>query len=452
MLRWLFGSAVAAVCWGAIGTASAFAHAPLARAVAVGREGAAIALRMPGFGLLVRAPGDERFAYACDALLGWTPEDMQAPFAYLAGGELLVGTAHGLRAFTPSGCPAAESVRLADVPIAAIAVHPGHSARVYAVSAELTPGLYRSEDGGASFALRGRLQAGTPVSALLLDPRDPEVVLVSQQGALLARSEDGGASFQRFPQERELVLLRAAAGDPARLWAMARTRGVRGADILRADRIEGPFEPALHVNFFGGFAVDEATGALWAGDEGGGLFRSSDGGDSWEEVAPDLAVACLAQANGAVWACTPGLPAQRALATMARETTDAQDVVAFTDVDRLTDCAPELATDVLCAAAWNEWRADVLGVMSGAGAAGSGGAAGSAGAGASASASGGTDAAETADLAAPPATANGCRVAPRVGAPASSLLPVAIALLIAAATARRRSASRAPRPGARRPA
>ena len=111
MLRWLFGSAVAAVCWGAIGTASAFAHAPLARAVAVGREGTAIALRMPGFGLLVRAPGDERFAYACDALLGWTPEDMQAPFAYLAGGELLVGTAHGLRAFTPSGCPAAESVR-----------------------------------------------------------------------------------------------------------------------------------------------------------------------------------------------------------------------------------------------------------------------------------------------------------------------------------------------------
>ena len=85
-----------------------------------------------------------------------------------------------------------------------------------------------------------------------------------------------------------------------------RTGAVRGVDILRAAQPEGPWLTALHVNFFGGFAVDADTGALWVGDEGGGVYHWVDGGDSFENVAPKAAVACLVHARGTLWACTPG--------------------------------------------------------------------------------------------------------------------------------------------------
>ncbi len=447
--RWVYGAALAAAACGVAAAGLASAHAPLARGVSVAREGAAVAVRMPGFGLLVRAPGADDFIYACDALLGLSPETMQAPVAYLAGGDLLVGTPSGVRAFTASGCPATEGERLADVPSAALAIHPSDADRVVAVSAELVPAVYRSDDAGFSFALQGRLDgAGGLVTALLLDPNDPDVVLVSRQGSMaIARSEDSGATFRRVEQEREVVLLHAAAGTPARLWAMARTRGVRGVDILRADRSEGPFAPVLNVNFFGGFAIDAATGAIWVGDEGGGLFRSTDGGDSWQEVDPELAVACLAHAGGGLWACTPGLPTQRALVHLEAGAAEVRDVVAFADVDRLSACAPEVAVETLCAAAWNEWRADVLRATSVEGTAGVGGVS-------SAGSAGGAGAVDAGGGSTPKAVVatNGCHVARVATAAAAPLWPFALALLWVATTARRSSASRSLRRGALRPA
>ena len=89
--------------------------------------------------------------------------------------------------------------------------------------------------------------------------------------------------------------------------------------ILRATRPEGPWQELLTVNFFGGFAVDpDDADVIWVGDEARGVFRSSDGGDSFDETQPDVASSCLAYGAGALWACTPGLPDRDRAGALAR--------------------------------------------------------------------------------------------------------------------------------------
>jgi hypothetical protein len=92
------------------------------------------------------------------------------------------------------------------------------------------------------------------------------------------------------------------------------------AVIARAPDPEGPWQEALRVHFFGGFAVDARgeTPVIWVGDEGGSVFRSDDGGDSFVDAYPSLASACLAQGPDALWSCTPGSTRQTALSSLPR--------------------------------------------------------------------------------------------------------------------------------------
>jgi hypothetical protein len=319
---------------------------------------------MPGFGLLVRADEQAPFAYACDALLGILPTETTTPLAYRGDGALLVGTHAGLRILAAEGCPmVASSTELAGVPIAALAVHPGEPSVVYAATAEVEPAIHRSSDGAEHWQLRARLPEGEPISALLPSPTDPDAVYLSQPRGELSSilvSEDAGATFMAFEQERALVLLQVEASTTPRLWAMARDRVDRTVAVVRAEQPAGPWLEVLRVNFFGGFALD-AHGVIWVGDEGGSVFRSSDGGDSWQDALPNEAVACLVHAHGALWACTPGSAHQRAIGRLrdGDVRADLEDVTAFADVDELVDCASELAVESSCASAWNEWRVDV---------------------------------------------------------------------------------------------
>src|SRR3954469_24779344 len=78
------------------------AHAPLPRGLAVApNDSGAIAVRMPGFGWLLRNTASRNaassFEYACDALLGVSPIEEHVPMAYRHDGALLVGTGRGIR-------------------------------------------------------------------------------------------------------------------------------------------------------------------------------------------------------------------------------------------------------------------------------------------------------------------------------------------------------------------
>jgi photosystem II stability/assembly factor-like uncharacterized protein len=104
----------------------------------------------------------------------------------------------------------------------ALAVGPGTGARrVYAaIDAPEKGGLYRSDDGGASWTLANgdRSLAGSYMNMVTTDPRDPDVVWV--MGRSMRRSTDAGKTFQFFkgaPGGDDYHFLWIDPGDPHRM-------------------------------------------------------------------------------------------------------------------------------------------------------------------------------------------------------------------------------------------
>lgn len=355
-----------ALCTALLGVApsTALGHAAVARSVAIAPEGEAIALRVPGFGVVIRADAERGFAYACDALMNVAPSDLAPPLAFTAKDTtatvdtLLVGTPSGLRHLSLDGCPrAGEGGALRGWLVLALGVHPRSRNVVYTAAERGSVRVARSEDGGRTWELRATLPTTEPVSALVLDDENEDAVYVSQGGRMLV-SGDAAGTFSAFVQEkpRRLLALRGR-----RLWAVGQSEsfaGNRGFELLTAPDAAGPWATVLSLNFFGGFAL-EPDGAVWAGDEGGGVYRAANGDAPFENVAPATAVVDLGYGRGALWAGTPGLSTQRALARWSEDAQTFEDVVALAGVDRLPECA-EVDATATCAAAWGEWKRDVL--------------------------------------------------------------------------------------------
>lgn len=345
----------------------AHAHAPEPRGVALTNDASAIAVALPGFGLLVRPQPGAPFSYACDALLETLPSDVVTPLAFTDEGSLLVGTASGMRLLGSDGCPRSEGVNdLRDAPVFALAVSRSRPTVAYAATAGAKAGLWRSEDSGRHWSLRSPLASAQLVTALRIHPDDPELVYMSQGvpsgRSTLRVSSDGGATFTNHEQDGALSLLHVQAGAPARLWVSGRDAlsvGNRGFAISRADAPSGPWLSKLRVNYFGGFVLDE-RGTVTVGDESGGLFRSLDGGETFRDLSATAAVSCLAHVGDATWACNIGTMAEPALLRVADTADTPSSVVRFADVTQLVSCAPEAAVERRCAQAWLEWQRDVL--------------------------------------------------------------------------------------------
>ncbi len=318
----------------------------------------------------MRSAAGEPFSYVCDALLEVAPSDAAPAMSFAANGSLLVGSVSGLRSVDAKGCPRADfGGELQKQPLAHLSVHPAQPELVYAVTDATPPRVWRSSDGGATWEPRASLTALNPVTALVLDPSEADIVYVSQatpgNGSLLHLSTDGGTSFSTIPQKPGLALIDVEpAGDAgvARWWAVGRSASAmanQGFSLFSAVSPSGPWNSVSDVRFFGGFARDPG-GALWIGDEAGGVFRSVDGGGSFTNVSPTTAVSCLLFGQGALWACTPGIAEATALVTWSDERQAFDGVTRLADVTRMVDCSPELDVATKCAAAWLEWQRDVL--------------------------------------------------------------------------------------------
>jgi hypothetical protein len=344
----------------------ASAHAPLPRAVAVSPNGDAVALALPGFGLLLRSATAEHFSYACDALNEIPSSDSPPLMQYFSDGTLLLGSPGGLRVLAADGCPGAErDAMLGTAPVFALAIQPP-SQVAYAIAAGVGDGVWRSTDRGAHWEHRGSVERSDQVTGLLVDPSDSAKLYVSRAiagaaGSTLLVSNDSGASFVAYEQERGLTLL-ASQVEPSRLWAVARaldSKSNRGFEILRSDGADSTWTAVLRVNYFGGLTITSG-GEVWVGDEGRGVYRSTDSGASFTNVAAASSVSSLASAGASVWAATPDLPTAPALNLLDATTYALKPEVAFTDVESLVTCAPEVRADWRCQAAWIEWQRDVL--------------------------------------------------------------------------------------------
>ncbi len=157
--------------------------------------------------------------------------------------------------------------------ISALAVSPSHPDQVWAGTGEtfiirpalaMGNGIYRSLDGGRTFHHRG-LEATGRIARILVDPRDPNRVYACALGHSYGpqpdrgvyRTDDGGAN-----------------------WSL----------VLHVDEHTGCSDLALdldHPNrlLAGMWQLRIATHGLQSGGPGSGVYRSNDGGDTWERLS-----------------------------------------------------------------------------------------------------------------------------------------------------------------------
>jgi photosystem II stability/assembly factor-like uncharacterized protein len=123
------------------------------------------------------------------------------------------------------------------------------------VFAGTSAGPYRSTDAGRSWRRAGFPEDGAQVWSIAFDPSDPRTVYAGGSPVAVYRSDDGGETFRRMP------------------------------DIKMPERVRMSF--ACRVMRIA--PSPQARGELFAALEVGGAMHSSDGGETWEDRAEDLA-------------------------------------------------------------------------------------------------------------------------------------------------------------------
>jgi len=182
----------------------------------------------------------------------WKTVNAGATWENISDGQIPVGTI-GAVAVAPSD-PNVIYVGTGEAPIRGVTTSQGE-------------GLWKSTDGGRSFAFMGLADTGQ-ISRIEVHPGDPDTAWVAAQGQIwkpnpergVYRTRDGGETW-----EHVLAV---------------------NADTGAADLSLDPSNPRI------------LYAALWhhgrkpwfikSGGEGGGIYRSTDGGDSWEKLGGGL--------------------------------------------------------------------------------------------------------------------------------------------------------------------
>jgi photosystem II stability/assembly factor-like uncharacterized protein len=171
--------------------------------------------------------------------------------------------------------------------IGAVAVAPSDPNVVYVGTGSACPrgnisvgdGLYKSTDAGKTWKHMGLRQAGQ-IGKIRVHPRDPDLVFVAALGHIFGsnaergvfRSRDGGKSWEKvlfLSEETGVVDLSMDPGNPRILFAAA----------WRAER---------------------KPWTLISGSEDSGIYRSTDGGDSWKKLEGGLPGGLVGKASVAV--------------------------------------------------------------------------------------------------------------------------------------------------------
>jgi photosystem II stability/assembly factor-like uncharacterized protein len=155
--------------------------------------------------------------------------------------------------------------------IGALALAPSNPDVVYAGTGEQTEGdgVYRSNDGGATWTNVG-LKETHYISSIIVDPRDPDVVLVGAFG-------DFGP-WSDFPASKERGIYKTTDG--GKTWKQVLFAGDR---VAVADMCAAPGDSRVvyATTWTRSFTADGRRG----GGEDGQIYKSTDGGLTWQPLS-----------------------------------------------------------------------------------------------------------------------------------------------------------------------
>ncbi len=270
-----------------------------------------------------------------DGARAWTPAGRGLPDVDLKAGTIapddpntLYLAAYEQFFRTTDGGLSWRTVRLAFGMHHAIAVAPSAPDTIYLGG---RPAL-RATDRGVTWAempvvLPGQERQGNDVTGLVVDPADSRHLWAALDGAGVAESRDGGTTWEAagLAGSRIRWLVNGAAdrdGETLRLYA-----GVPEDGIYRWDGATwAPASAGLPISstILALIADPRTPGVLWAARDGGGVYRSTDFGGAWanmaagigDNLAQALAVdyaapdgLLMGTATAGVWALRPNTPA-----------------------------------------------------------------------------------------------------------------------------------------------
>jgi photosystem II stability/assembly factor-like uncharacterized protein len=144
-------------------------------------------------------------------------------------------------------------------------------------------GVYKTEDGGASWCAVNGDFAGADVTSVAIDPSSPTLIYAGLQGGGVFRSEDGGANWSWASTGFTDTVIHSLAVVPGAVYS-GTDRGVfKSVDAARN------WSPTALTNLrvFIVLADPTSPGTVYAATESG-VSRTVDGGNSWSSGSAGL--------------------------------------------------------------------------------------------------------------------------------------------------------------------
>ncbi|MGK4007623.1 MYXO-CTERM sorting domain-containing protein [Sorangium sp. So ce1036] len=266
------------------------------------------------YGLLTTRDGGASWHWICERAVGYDDTNgVYPPIAMAAGGRVLAALSNGIAVGTEGGCGWAGAAELAGQEVIDLSIRQGDPSHVVAVAGGVSPRLWESRDGGASWARAGApMPPGFQVRTVDIAPSEPQRVYVSGlvsagatvQGAL-ARSLDGGETWETatVPGSTTARAPYIAGIDPFDAGVLyVRLAGAPGSLLVSTDG-GATFAPVFETQGFArAFAISPDGATVAVGSDIDGVWRAPSSTLEFEKVS-SVAPRCFAWTEAGLHAC-----------------------------------------------------------------------------------------------------------------------------------------------------